>query len=84
MADPQESHEGEGTKNKSGMASIHKLLTSIKNQDARLGLVLSVFLLLLIVFTWFNRAYQDGDVITVFQAFGAFLLISACLVVFLE
>ena len=69
------------------LPSIETLLNFIQDRDARLGLVLSVFLLLLLVFAWFSRAYggiTQGGFFGVIQAFGAFLALATCFVIFFK
>ena len=67
--------------------TIEKLLNFIKDRDARLGLVLSVFLLFLLIFVWFSRAYggiSDGGLFGLIRAFGLFLLIATGFVIFFK
>lgn len=67
--------------------TIEKLLGFIQDRDARLGLVLSVFLLLLITFVWFSSAYGSvlgGGFFDLLRAFSVFLLLAAGVVIFFK
>lgn len=73
--------------NKMKMPTIEKLLNFIQDRDARLGLVLSVFLLFLLVFTWFSGAYGGvlkGGFFELIRAFGLFLLLAIGFVIFFK
>ncbi len=67
--------------------TIEKLLSFIQDKDARLGLVLSVFLLLLSTFVWFSGAYGSilgGGFFNLLRAFGVFLLLAVGVVIFFK
>jgi len=69
------------------MPSIEQLLNFIQDKDARLGLVLSVFLLFLLVFVWLSRSYGgvfEGGFSEVIRAFGVFLLSATAFVIFFK
>lgn len=69
------------------MPTIEKLLNFIQDRDARLALVLSVFLLLLLVFVWFSSAYggiSEGGLFGLIRAFGVFLLLATGFVIFFK
>lgn len=69
------------------MPSIEKLLNFIQDRDARLGLVLSVFLLFLLIFIWFSNAYgsvTEGSFLDLIRAFGMFLLLATGFVIFFK
>lgn len=69
------------------MLTVEKLLNFIQDRDARLGLVLSVFILFLLVFIWFSSAYGgvfEGDFFELIRAFGVFLLLATGFVIFFK
>ena len=69
------------------MPTIEKLLNFIQDRDARLGLVLSVFLLFLLIFVWFSNAYgglSEGAISGLIRAFGVFLLLATSFVIFFK
>ncbi|MFA5985635.1 MAG: hypothetical protein WC782_16570 [Methylococcaceae bacterium] len=72
-----------GERPKGPIPTVEKLLNFIQDSDARLGLALSVFLLLLITFVWFSSAY-GGSFSSLVRAFGAFLLLSTGVVIFFK
>lgn len=82
-----ESEVGERRKFETKMPTVEKLLSFIQDRDARLGLVLSVFLLFLLTFTWFSSAYGsifEGGFFGLIRAFGVFLLLATGFVIFFK
>jgi len=68
---------------KGSMPTVEKLLNFIQDKDARLGLVLSVFLLFLITFVWFSNTY-GGGFSSLLRTFGTFLLLATGVVIFFK
>lgn len=82
-----ESEAAERSKFQMKMPTVEKLLNFIQDRDARLGLVLSVFLLFLLIFVWFSSAYGgvfEGGFFGLIRAFGAFLLLATGFVIFFK
>lgn len=72
-----------GERPKGAMPTVEKLLNFIQDTDARLGLVLTVFVLLLVTFVWFSNAY-GGGFSSLVRAFGTFLLLATGVVIFFK
>jgi len=68
------------------MPTIASLLRSIQDRDARLGLVMTLFIALLATFIWFGNAYGSafGNIEGLFRAFVLFLLLSVGFVLFFK
>lgn len=70
-----------------GIPPVKWLLTNIQHQDARLGLVISVFLLLLLSFTWISGSYGGVSEVSfsdLIYYLIMFLILAAGIVIFFK
>lgn len=70
-----------------GIPPVKWLLTNIQHQDARLGLVISVFLLLLLSFTWITGSYGTISKMSFSEltySLIIFLILAAGIVIFFK